>query len=345
MDIVRRHVYQEEAGGGGGGAGGAAIAPAAAREFLTPFIPEAIKDMDDKAVVDHYGRFNTAIDKVRPPTAFPAQWRQELAKGADGKPVDAVVKRLERYTDPKKAIDALVSLQEKIGAGELRSAMPKDASPEAVAAWRTENGIPETPDKYEIKLPAGLVIGENDKPIIAAIFKEMHVAGLSNAMASKFVESYYKTQEQVQAAAAKQLTETKQAVDDQLHKDWGADYRPNKNLIDAVINEKIPAGSKLAERIKGALETDLEFARFMADVARTINPVTTLIPGSDSANISTGIDSEIAAIEKDMRLGRDNPASQYYKGPIEDRGGHKDTQMAHRYRDLLDARERAGGKK
>lgn len=343
--IFRKHIYQDQTGGDGGGGGGApAIEPAAAREFVSQFVhdPKALEGMKDADVLGYHGRVTQALEKVRPAGAFPEKWREELAKGADGKPVDAVVKRLSRYTTPKAAIEALVSVQERISAGELRSQLPKDATPAQVTAWRAENNIPETADKYDIKLPEGITIGERDKPIIDALFAEMHPAGLSNAMASKFVESYYKVLEKQAAAGAQALADKKKGVEDGLRTAWGTDYRANQNLIQAVINEKVPAGSPLAKRIQGALETDGEFAEFMAGIARTINPVTTLIPGSDSANISQGIDSEIKVIEAEMKKnGREN---LYYKGPIVDKGGHKDTEMAHRYRELLEARERAKGK-
>lgn len=319
------------------------IAPAAAREFAAQFVhdPKVLESMQDTDVVAYHGRVTQALDKVRPANAFPEKWREVLSTGPDGKPQEAVLNRLTRYKDPRAAVEALVSVQERISKGELRSAIPKDATPEAMTAWRAENGIPETADKYDIKLPNGITIGEKDKPIIDALFKEMHPNGLSNAMASKFVESYYKVLEGQTAAAAAALAETKKQVEDKLRTEMGTDYRPNQNLIAGVINEMVPAGSPLAKRIQGALETDAEFAHFMAKVARTINPVTTMIPGSDSENISQGIDSEIKTIEAEMRKnGRENA---YYKGTMKVVDGHKDTEMAHRYRALLEARDRAKG--
>lgn len=318
------------------------VAPAAAREFAAQFIhdPKVLESMADADVVGYHGRLTQTLDKVRPSKPWADNWREELARGADGKPVDDVVKRLGRYTTPKAVAEALISVQERIGKGELRSAAPpKDATPDQLKAWQTDNGIPEAADKYDIKLPAGLTIGEDDKPIISALFKEMHPAGLSNAMASKFVESYYKVREGQVAAAAQKLAETKQQVEDALRKSWGNDYRANNNLVDAVINSTVPAGSKLGKSIKDTMATNVEFAEFMASVARTINPVTTIIPGADSSNIRQGIDSEIANIQKEMK-NKDGP---YYKGPVVTKNGRKDTEMAHRYTDLLDAQARTKG--
>lgn len=341
--VFRRHIYQDQTNGEGGGGGAQAIDPVQAREFASQFIhdPKVLESWDDKAVLDYHGRLNQSLDKVRPKGAFPDNWREELAKGPDGKPLEPVMKRLLRYTNPKAVADALMSVQERISAGELRSQLPKDATPEQVKAWRAENGVPESPDKYEIKLPTGITIGEDDRPIIDGIFAEMHSAGLSNAMASKFVESYYKVLEKQVAVAAHQVAQVKKETEDKLRASWGADYRANTNLIDAIIAEKVPAGSQLATDIKEAMATKPEFAEFMAAVARTINPVTTIIPGANSENIPQAIDSEIAAIDKDMALGAGNKSSKYYNGPVVEKNGFKDTEMAHRYRELVEARDRA----
>lgn len=343
MDIIqRKHVFMDQeggTGGGGGGGGGTGIQPAQAREFVGQFVhdPRALEGMADADVIGYHGRITQALDKVRPANAFPQNWREQLALGADGKPNAGVLKRLERYNNPKAVADALVSVQERISAGELRSQLPQNATPEQITAWRAENGIPEAADKYDIKLPTGMAIKEEDREIIGGLLAEMHPAGLSNTMASKFVESYYKVLDKQAAAIEAKIAETKTQTEDKLRAAWGSDYRQNKNNIDGVVSSLVPAGSKLAEKLKETMALDAEFAEFMAAAARQINPVTTLIPGSNSENMPQAIDAEIKTIEAEMAKG-DN--GKYYNDVMVDKNGHKDTAMAHRYRELIAAKER-----
>jgi hypothetical protein len=65
------------------------------------------------------------------------------------------MKRLERYATPKDIADALLSVQERISAGELRSVLPKNATPEQVAQWRRRTASRKHAEKYELKLKTG----------------------------------------------------------------------------------------------------------------------------------------------------------------------------------------------
>lgn len=102
------------------------------------------------------------VDPPADPVAgdWPEDWRSKAA-GGDEK----LMKFLERYNSPKAVVGALVDARKLISQGVNRP--PKaDATPEEVAAWRAENGIPEKPDGYEVSLPDGFVIGEADKPVV-----------------------------------------------------------------------------------------------------------------------------------------------------------------------------------
>ncbi len=87
-------------------------------------------------------------------TAWGEDWREKLAKGDEKK-----LKSLQRFASPEALTDSYMSAAERIRSGELKTVLPKDAKPEELAAWRKENGIPETPDKYDLTFESGLVIG------------------------------------------------------------------------------------------------------------------------------------------------------------------------------------------
>lgn len=325
-----KHVLMYPEGGDGGGGGGGGVQPAAAREFVAQFVhdPKALEGMQDADVVAYHGRVTTALDKVRPPAASAEKWRETAATGADGKVDDAMLKRLARYTDPKAAFSALSSLQERINSGDLRSSLPKDATPEAIAEYRKSNGIPEAPDKYDLKLRDGLVVGEADKPFVQAFLDKVHGKHVSNEQASAFVEAYYDILGEQEKAAAERHAKMKTVVTDQLNKDWGAEFRPNMNRIASMLDARV-ADPKLRELIQGGIATNAGFAKLLEGLAREANPAAALLPEGVTADIGN-LDSEIRKIEDVIRTDR----AKY----------DRDVGMQDRYRQLLGAKDQMARK-
>ena len=305
-----------------------AVAPADARAFLAPFVPDPklVESMDDKAVVEYHSRFTGTLDKVRPPKG---DWRKEMA-GDDEKEF----KLAERYTTPADVWKKARALENRIASGELRSVLPKDATPEQVTAWRTENGIPAEPTKYDLKLKDGLVIGAEDKPILDSILGKLHGKNVSNEQASELVNAYYEALEAETKKGGEILAQNKQKVSDALNVKWGADYRGNMNRIAALVDANVGATSPLKGMIHATLATNQEFAEFMETMARQINPVTTLIPGA-GANVANALADEIKGIEAKMVA-----AQRAGPGTAEFKAYFGDEALQARYRELLDAQGR-----
>jgi hypothetical protein len=261
-----------------------------------------------------------------PPAAgkWPDDWRQQYA-GADAKKLGV----LTRYTSPTAALDALFAAQQRISAGDLKKALPENATPEQVAAFRTENGIPDKPEGYLEKLPQGLVIGDEDKPLFAKFAEKLHAKNLPPATAHAAVEFYNELQEEQAAQAAEAETAAKAATEDKLRAEWGADYRANLNHITSFI-EKAPEG--VSEALLNARTPDgkaifniPEVLQWFASQARELDPMGTIVPSGGGAAGAT-IDTEIADIEKLMRTNR----PEY----------NRDTKKQERYIQLLGAREK-----
>lgn len=312
----------DQAGTGGGAGAPPAVTPASAREFLTPFVPDPkiLTGMDDKGVLEYHTRINGALDKVRPKSngKWPETWRQELA-GGDEK----ALKQLERYSDPAALYTKTRALEARITSGELRSLPPKDATPEAMAAWRAENGIPVEPTKYDLKLKDGMVIGAEDKPIFDAILTKLHGKNVTNEQASELVTAYYEVMDGQAKKGAELQAQQRQKVEDQLHAEWGGEFRGNMNRIASLVDANLKADDPLRKKIMTTVGTDVAFAKLMESFARQINPVSTLIPGAGE-NFAGALDDEIKTIEDRMRKDRD--------------GYNKDEKMQERYRLLLQAR-------
>lgn len=310
----------EEDKGNGGGGGDAPPAPAAPP--AAPATPPANAPAAPSAPA--------ANAPATPPADegkadWAPDWRLKMA-GGDEK----VAKSLERFASPKEVHNSWKALQQRLSTGELVSKLPKDAKPEDVAKWRTENGIPEKPDAYA--MPEGIVVGDLDKPGVDMFLASMHEANATPAQVQAGLKTYYQIKEDAIAAQAEADVAHRDEVADTLRAEWGADYRGNINGINAFL-EMAPEGIKdklLSARMADgrAVANDPAFMGWLAQVAREVNPVGTVVPaGGDQMG---AIQTEIDKIKTLMRTDR--------------KAYDKDEKMQARFRELLDAQEKRKGK-
>lgn len=259
-------------------------------------------------------------------------WRETYADKDDKR-----LNVLKRYTDPKALLDAHFALKQRVDSGELKASKPlaKDATPEQVTAWRTENGIPSNAGDYLANLPGGLVIGEADKPVMTAFADAMHKANAPPALVHAAVGWYNSFQEQQAADIAKAEQEGKQKGEDALRATWGADYRANLNLANDFVTNT--AGEELAGALAHAVLPDGSLLgdspkamEWLAKIAREVNPVATLLPNVGGGTAAS-IDTRIAEIDKMMRTDR--------------AGYNKNTTVQNEYRQLIDAKQKMAARK
>lgn len=272
----------------------------------------------------------TAATDKQPVQTWPDDWRDQLV-GNDEK----LLKRMQRYASPRDVANALIAAQNRISSGELRSALKPNATPEEAAAWRAENGIPDAPEKYDLKMPNGIVFGEEDKPFVDSFLKSAHAANFHPDQVKAALAWYHQDREtQIEAMAAKDAQQ-RDATRDELVAEWGVnDFKRNSNQIMSLL-DTAPTGVKeilMAARgpDEGALFNNPNVLRFFDSLARQINPVATVVPGV-TGNIGTAIGDEIQKYEKMMG----NKNSEYWKG------ANAEKNQA-RYRELVSARERMG---
>lgn len=355
----QKHVFEnqvaDQAAAGGAAAAGAAAAAAAAaaappqmtaadaRKFVTDFVhdPKVIEGMKDEDVVAYHTRINGTLDKVRPKAngAWPEKWRDEFS-GGDEK----LAARFGRYNSPKDVAAALVAAQNKIAEGGVKAPLQKDATPDQLTAWRKENGIPEKPEEYfgQLKLKDGMVIGDDDKPIIEAFLKVAHSQNMAPGVASAAVDWYYDEldrQTELRAAGDK-----KAALDaeDALRKEWGTNYRQVKNVMDSFLDsmpEGIREGFKRGRLADGTpLLASAPVMSWLAQQASSLNPAGIIVT-ADGATMASSIDDEIKTIEGWMKAA---PGSAEYKKYWSD---DKVSGPKGRYYQLLQAREKAQAQK
>lgn len=257
---------------------------------------------------------------------WPSNWRELYADGDEKE-----LKRLARFTAPPDTWRSFRSLENQRASGELKANVPfpTGGSPEQQQQWRAEHGVPEAPDKYDLKLPEGAVIGEFDKPAIDSFLKRAHEKNLSADVVAEAVNWYFDQNKAIAEERQAIDTDIQRKAEDTLRTEWGPEYRQNLNMINGLL-ATAPEGVK-EKFLNGRLAdgtpigSDPDVLRFLAQLSREINPVTTLVPGA-GANMAQAVNDEITKIENFMRTNR----SEY----------NRDEKMQARYRELIDAKSR-----
>lgn len=231
-------------------------------------------------------------------TTWPETWRNDFA----GDNADHM-KTLERFQSPRDVFNSYTALRQRLSSGELKSALPANATEDVVKQWRAENGIPETPDKYDLTLKDGIVMGEEDKGWVGDFLKAAHVANFRPEQVKATLEWYHVEKENRIAAAAEKFESAKKTTEDALRADWGADYRRNGALIEGLIDAKGTAQNpELKGLIMRAVQTNPDFAKLMAGMALEINPMPTLAGGGTTT--LQGAQARITEINEIMRKDR-----------------------------------------
>lgn len=293
----------------------AAATPAAAPAAASP-APEPPK-----------GGAAPADPPATPPADPPAaksldNWR-DLAVGTlpdDASPEqkeehDKLTKLVKRFNTLPDAVKALREAQRKISSGELKAPLPKNATPEQVAEWRRENGIPEKPEDYKIELPKGAVLGDADKPIVDGFVKAMHEKNTPPDVVNAAVAWYVQSQEERLQAMAESDKAYRAAMEDTLREEWGSDFRANKDGVEAMVGqwpEEVRKALLTARTGEGFLIEHPGVMRALADQARQLGFVgATVVP--KGGDLGASVDQEIAAIEKSMFNEDGTKNSAYWK--------------------------------
>lgn len=270
------------------------------------------------------------------PAAAPAAkwsdtWREELVGDVTTEEGKKKLAQLQRLDSPRALYEKVMNQEKLISSGAYKKALPEGASAEELAAYREEHGVPATHDKYDQTLPDGMVLGEDDKPLVEEFLKDMHLANAPQAQVTAALGAYAKI---VQAAEADRALKDKDVIASTttaLRAEWGAEYQANLNLVKGFIATAPEAvqGQILNARLADGtpLASHPDVLRWFAGNARTLNPMGTIVPGS--ADPTGAVETELAGLKKMMG----DDTSEYWKGPNADKNQA-------RYRELLTFQER-----
>jgi hypothetical protein len=272
------------------------------------------------------------------PATFPETWRKDMS-GGDA----AFEKVLERYASPTAFADAHRALVAKVSSGELKNvakAPPANATPEQVAEWRKEAGLPADAKGYvdAIKLPQGVVPGDADKPLLegfaAAALKSNMPADAYNAAVGWYFDNV-DAQNKARATADHAFAgESARA----LEAEWGPAFAENQNRIapgvlfpqnvaDILYNARDAQG-----RVVGNIP---EVVRALAQLHRDAYPAYTPTTAENTGS-AQAIATEKTGIESLMGDPRSKYNEKNSSGQLTDGA----QQMRARYRVLIEQEEK-----
>lgn len=259
---------------------------------------------------------------------WPADWRDRLSKGADGKTDEKRAGRLARYQSPEAIFDAMVAAQTKISSGELKVPKPDNGDTAALSEWRKQNGIPEVPEKYDLNLD-GVVIGEEDKPMIQDFLKVAHAADYTPDQVKAAVRQYYANEERIAESQHQFDIEAKTKTEDALRGEWGQEYKTNMARFNSILDSLFTPDMKKALQYGRLADmtpigSSPEFIKAMVALSLERDPALTIIPAGSGDQVQA-IESELAQISK---YRKENRAAYY-----------KDEKMQARERQLIAAQQ------
>lgn len=243
-----------------------------------------------------------ADDPVKAPTDWPSDWRTKMA----GEDADAL-KRLERYKSPNDLAKALTEAQNKLRSTRAMPTLGENPSDEEIAAYRKDMGVPEKAEAYLEKLPDGLVIGEDDKPVFESFAQAAHEANIPAEQAQKMLDWYAQLGEQEAAAQSDRDNEARSASIEELRAELGGEYLPKMNAVKAFVEG---FGEGITENLFGArladgtlLGDNPNMLRLLMDMQQKVNPMGIVAPADGKTSAETVTD-RIAEIEGVMRTDR-----------------------------------------
>jgi hypothetical protein len=280
---------------------------------------------------------NAALPLEPGAKTFPESWREDLAGGDK-----AFRKTLDRFDSPAALAKAYKELTVRLSSGDLRATKPPpdNATPEQLAAWRAEHGLPQSAAAYVdgLQLGDGTVPGEAEEALLASFADEALKGRWTADQYNRAVGWYFDMQDRLAAQRDQADAAFKHQVSADLLREWRHDYATNRNAIAQFLDRSFPEDFRealLTARLPDGrvLANHPTFNKAILEVAKSINPSGAVLPNAAGGGLSN-VESRIAEIEgKYMRAPHGSDLWKSYWT------GDSGARMQQEYRGLLAARE------
>lgn len=261
---------------------------------------------------------------------WPDDWREKLAEhmsAGDKKAYNKELNRLKRITDPSGVYGLYREMESKLTGGGLIKMPGKNASEDEVKAFRQALGWTEKPEEMldKLALADGVVLGDDDKPILNEFIASVHGATSAAEFASKATNWYFARQEAAAAAMDDADDEFRREAEAAIKDEWGPAFKRRSNAIGTVF-ATAPGGAdvknenSLFSRLMGGrtadgklIGNDPDMLRWLDSIRSEINPAASVVEDGNQTGLS--IDNELQQI-KNMR--RTDPR-RYWSGTVQTR--------------------------
>jgi hypothetical protein len=266
------------------------------------------------------------VNEVKTEKVIEPDWREDwLDKMASDEKAKNI---LGRYASPKAVGEALVAAQKKISSYKPNVELPQNPTEEDIKNYRKAYNIPEDPKGYDLKLDNGLVIGNEDMPVIEKFLERAHSRHAKPNEIKAVLQDYFEVQQAQNQEMINRFEEQRVKAEDELRAEWGNGYRQNANIINNFVENKF--GDQAPNILNAVLadgtllKNNPAVVRQLLNLAQDVDPVATI--GRSSSYDAESIDSEIAKIEQVM-----------HKSPKE---YFTDKSMVKKYEELVTVREK-----
>lgn len=216
-----------------------------------------------------------------------------------------IAKNLQKYSSIDDVAKALTEAQKRIGEGFKAPTLPDRATPEQIAEYRKAVGIPDDATGYKLNVPAGVVIGEADKPMWDLFMQNAHGSNLTQAEMDKVAPAYYAMEKQLRTEQDRAIKAAFRENEEALREIWSSDTETNKTINEDFLTTK--GGEELSALIANATGSDGKplanhplFAKFLNDQARLSGFTKGMV--YDAEGQQSGIEDRIKAL-LDARTG------------------------------------------
>ena len=195
-----------------------------------------------------------------------------------------------------------------------RIRLPSDkATPEEMQKFRKSLGVPDDPKGYEIKLPDGLKVSDDDNAIIDAWRPIAHKHHVSSKAFNEMIAESLKLSQTLETQFENRLKEAQATTEAELKKEWSTDY--DKNLALAKRAAISLGGDEFWNALDATiLENGGKLAAF-PPMLRFLNNIGRKSDESDLMLISSQSERQTAKQELDALMEKAPPGSKEYASP------------------------------
>jgi hypothetical protein len=161
----------------------------------------------------------TVAAATETPPAWRGDWREALA-GDNA----AFLTQLKRFASPENVGKSFWEKDTMIRSGQYRQTLPDAPTEDEIAAYRTQHGIPQTPDEYALAWPETFKPSDNDTATLAEFRQAMHGVHAPPAIVKAAFDFWSAGTERAAQAQHDRLRNAEIETRAALRKEYGRDF-------------------------------------------------------------------------------------------------------------------------